>query len=451
MAIFHSAVSVVSRGKGQSAIAKAAYNAREKLRDERTGEWKDYSRAGEVQFSGIFAPKNAPEWTHDRTALWNAVERAEDGSTRPQQAQLARSMDLALPHELTDEQRRQLVTDFVREQFVRKGMIADVAIHRPGGEGDDRNHHAHILLTMREIGPDGFGPKVREWNNRGNVERWREAWEHTTNRYLERHGHEERIDRRTLEAQGIERDPTKHRGPHVDAMERKGLRTDRLHGQQSREEHRDLPGEVAGQTLSAADMKELQALRVDLRAVLQDIRHELATDTTLTREQKAELRQASSASWDDFRAVNHEITKRQLEERQTGEKPVKEIMADGARQVKSDVRAVEGAAARSVSAAKTVEKAGEKVAGKAIESVAEIAGKLIEGVAEFLSPTSWSQEQLETRAANQERQAEKSEFSARRYIEDREYRAEIDKHERERSEREAQEQAAERKREGRQR
>lgn len=227
MATFHFHAAVVSRGKGQSAIAKAAYNAREALRDERTGELKDYSHRDGVLFTGIFPPENAPEWVRDRAALWNAVERKEDGSTRPAQAQLARSLDLALPHELTDEQRRRLLTDFVREQFQRRGMVADVAIHAPDLKGDARNHHAHILLTMRELGPEGFGKKVRDWNDRGEVERWREAWERTTNRYLEHHGHEDRVDRRTLVAQGIDREPTTHRGPHIDAMERRGIATER--------------------------------------------------------------------------------------------------------------------------------------------------------------------------------------------------------------------------------
>ena len=227
MAIYRFSASVVSRGSGQSAIAKAAYNAREPLRDERTAQLKDYSRLGGVLFSGIFAPRDAPAWTRDRAQLWNAVERREDASTRPNQAQLARNIELALPHELTDQQRQQLVTDFVREQFSRKGMIADVAIHAPGGKGDDRNYHAHILVTMREIEPDGFGKKVRDWNSRKQLEQWREQWEKIQNRYLERYGHEARVDRRTLEAQGIDREPTTHRGPALDAMHRKGINTER--------------------------------------------------------------------------------------------------------------------------------------------------------------------------------------------------------------------------------
>ena len=223
MAIFHLSAKVVSRGKGQSAVAKAAYNSREKIEQELTGKVNDYSRRGGVMFSGIFAPKDAPEWAYDRAQLWNEVEKFE----KRKDAQLAREIEVSLPHELTDEQRRQLVTDFVREQFQRKGMVADVNIHAPDRQGDDRNYHAHILLTMREIGPDGFGPKVREWNSREQIEKWREGWERTANRYLERHGHEERIDRRTLDAQGIEREPTTHRGVHANGMERRGLETER--------------------------------------------------------------------------------------------------------------------------------------------------------------------------------------------------------------------------------
>ena len=223
MAIFHFPVSIVSRGKGQSAVAKAAYNAREKLENEKTGELHDYTRAEGLAFSGIFAPKDAPDWVQDREKLWSEVERVENRKN----SQLARSIEIGLPHELTEEQRRQLVTDFVRENFVRHGMIADVAIHRPDRDGDERNHHAHVLLTMREIGPDGFGAKRREWNSKEQLETWRENWARTANRYLERHGHEARIDHRSLEAQGIDREPTQHLGPKATQLERSGEQSER--------------------------------------------------------------------------------------------------------------------------------------------------------------------------------------------------------------------------------
>jgi MobA/MobL family len=228
MAIYHLSVKTVSRGKGQSAVAKAAYNSRENIRDERTGEVKNYTRRAGLLFSGIFAPKDAPEWATDRAAVWNAVERREDESKRRAAAQLAREITIALPHELTDKQRQQLVTDFVREQFMRRGMIADVSIHAPATKGDQRNHHAHILLTMREIGPEGFGEKQREWNSREQMTKWRDAWERLQNRYLERYGHTSRVDQRSLEAQGIEREPTTHLGPQAHAMEKeKGVETER--------------------------------------------------------------------------------------------------------------------------------------------------------------------------------------------------------------------------------
>lgn len=227
MAIFHLNARIVSRAKGQSAVAKAAYNAHDLLTNQNTGDRHDYRYKGEVVFSGIFVPKNAPDWVQelaqDRQALWSAVEQRE---TR-KNSQLAREIEIALPHELTDKQREYLVKDFVRENFVRPGMIADVAIHAPSPEGDKRNHHAHILLTMRYITPDGFGEKMRELNGREQLKEWREKWEHIANRYLEKFGHEARIDSRSLEAQGIDREPTSHVGPTATDFEREGVKTAR--------------------------------------------------------------------------------------------------------------------------------------------------------------------------------------------------------------------------------
>mgnify|MGYP000972438710 CR=1 FL=1 len=223
MAIFHFSAKIVSRSRGQSAVAKAAYNARDQLTNEKTGERHDYRHKGEVRFSGIFAPKNAPEWAQDRQRLWSEVEKAEKRIN----SQLAREVEMALPHELTDTQREYLIKDFVRENFVRQGMIADVVIHAPGKEGDMRNHHAHILLTMREIGPEGFGAKMRAFNSKAQLETWREKWEHKVNYYLEKNGHEARIDRRSLEAQGLDREPTIHKGPITTQFEREGVLTER--------------------------------------------------------------------------------------------------------------------------------------------------------------------------------------------------------------------------------
>ena len=98
------------------------------------------------------APKDAPEWAHDRNRLWNQAERAE----KRKDAQLAREIEVSLPHELTAQQREWLVKDFAREAFVRQGYAVDIAIHAPDKDSDDRNHHAHLMVTMRTLGPGRF-------------------------------------------------------------------------------------------------------------------------------------------------------------------------------------------------------------------------------------------------------------------------------------------------------
>ena len=130
-----------------------------------------------------------------------------------------------MPHELTDEQRRALVVGFVQEQFVDQGMIADIALHAPSAKGDQRNHHAHVMLTMRELTGEGFGNKERDWNSPERLEQWREQWALHQNRALERHGHAERVDHRSYEAQGIDREPSQHLGPVANDMERNGKRS----------------------------------------------------------------------------------------------------------------------------------------------------------------------------------------------------------------------------------
>jgi hypothetical protein len=226
MAIFHLTTKVFSRGKGQSAIAAAAYRSGETLRDEQTGEQKSYqTRSARIAFEGVFAPADAPEWARQRNELWNQAERTE---TR-KDARLAREIEVALPHELTDQQREYLVKDFVREAFVRKGYVVDVAIHAPDRQSDERNHHAHILIAERRIGADGFAAtKDPIMNKRETLEGWREQFAHLTNRHLERHGHDARVDHRTLEAQGIDREPTVHVGYAGMEIDARGGQSDRM-------------------------------------------------------------------------------------------------------------------------------------------------------------------------------------------------------------------------------
>jgi hypothetical protein len=197
MAIYHLRATMISRSQGRSATAASAYRVAERIEDRRTGLTFDYAARGGVDHTEIFAPEHAPDWVYDRSELWNRVEESE---TR-KNSQVAREVRVALPDELTHTQRLELVREFVRSQFVDRGMVADIALHAPGRAGDERNHHAHILLTTREVDADGFTTKNRDWNKVEVLEGWREAWARDSNAALERAGIEDRVDHRTLVAQ----------------------------------------------------------------------------------------------------------------------------------------------------------------------------------------------------------------------------------------------------------
>lgn len=219
MAIYHFSAQVASRSAGRSAVAMAAYRSGERLTDERTGEAKFYRRDEKPQ-TAILAPEHAPEWVHDRNRLWNEVEKAE----KRKDAQLCREINVALPKEFSPQLQEKMLRAYCQREFVDRGMVADIAIHR----NDPNNPHAHIMLTMREIGPEGFGQKVREWNDKQLLENWREAWAQDVNRIFERNNRPERIDHRSFERQGIDdRLPTIHEGPTVRQMEQRGELTDR--------------------------------------------------------------------------------------------------------------------------------------------------------------------------------------------------------------------------------
>lgn len=229
MAEYRFSAGVIGRGGGSSATAAAAYRAGERLTDERTGEAHDYRRKGGVLHAEILAPDHAPAWMREREALWNGVERAEDALNRKASvAQLARELQLNLAPELTLEQNAACVRGFVEAEFVRLGMVADVSIHAPSKGGDERNIHAHVMLTLRAIGPGGFTKeKPRAWNDKKLIAHWRERWAEHQNRALERAGRKERVDHRSHEARGVQREAQPKLGVSAAAMERKGQRTER--------------------------------------------------------------------------------------------------------------------------------------------------------------------------------------------------------------------------------
>ena len=247
IAIYHCSIKIVSRGKGKSAVAAAAYRSGEKLTNEWDGLTHDYTKKGGVVHSEILLPAHAPPAFSDRSTLWNSVELSEKSNN----AQLAREVEIALPVELSREEQTRLVREYCSSQFVSKGMIADFNLHDTGGG----NPHAHILLTMRPLDEKGAwlpkskkeyvldenGEKIRlpsgryktrkvdlvDWNNRENAEVWRRAWADLTNEFLEQNNRPERIDHRSYERQGIDQIPTVHVGVSATQMEKKGIVTER--------------------------------------------------------------------------------------------------------------------------------------------------------------------------------------------------------------------------------
>lgn len=241
MAIYHLSAQVISRKAGRSSTAAAAYRAGEKIEDRRTGETFDYTRKGGVYGAGILAPAGAPSWATDRAELWNQVELAEIRKD----AQVCREIDVALPVELDAVQRVEAVQAFVQSQFVDQGMIADVAFH----DFDSHNPHAHIMLTMRDVGPEGFGKKNRDWNQRELVTQWRQAWSDHANAALELAGVDDRIDHRSYEAQGLDWEPAEHMGPAVAAMERRKPRSTRVGRENEEREERNLVRDLMAQDI----------------------------------------------------------------------------------------------------------------------------------------------------------------------------------------------------------
>lgn len=256
MAMFHCHISVGKRSAGRSACAASAYRAADNVRDEETQLVHDFSRKSGVVYSEIMLCENAPEEYKDRETLWNSVQKAE----RSKNAQLFREVEVALPTELTREQQIDLVRDYVRENFVSKGMCADWSLH----DKDDGNPHAHIMLTMRGIDKDGKWEQKRrteyakdengdripvldkkgnqkhakngqalferidvptnDWNDQARAEQWRESWAQKCNERLPKQSH---IDHRSYERQGVDKIAQIHEGYAARQMERRGKMSER--------------------------------------------------------------------------------------------------------------------------------------------------------------------------------------------------------------------------------
>jgi hypothetical protein len=230
---YHCSVKPVKRSVGRSAVAAAAYRLGECLHDQRLGETYDYTRRSGIVTAFTVAPDQAPDWVHDPETLWTRAEAAE---TRIN-SQVAREYELALPSAVSADEREGVARSFAQGLVNRYGVAVTVAIHEPSRYGDDRNFHAHILSTTRKVGPEGFGEKTRVLDDRKTGPQEilfvRQYAAELINDALERAGLDERVDARSFEARGIDREPTEHLGPTASELEREGKPSER--GDRNRE------------------------------------------------------------------------------------------------------------------------------------------------------------------------------------------------------------------------
>ena len=251
MALYHFYVTQIKRSAGRRVSEAAAYRAGEKIYSDYYGMTFDYSRKGGVVHKEILLPPNAPQEYEDRATLWDAVENAE----HTKKAQLAYSFDIALQNEFTQEENIALARQFVQEQFVAKGMIADLCVHMSHKDDGEDNPHFHVLCPIRPLNPGGtWGAKQRreylfdengdpilddsghqkfnavpttDWWKPETLEAWRSAWAEMCNRKFEEKELDTKIDHRSYERQGIDQIPTVHEGPNVRKMEAKGIQTEK--------------------------------------------------------------------------------------------------------------------------------------------------------------------------------------------------------------------------------
>ena len=235
MAIYHLHVKVIGRKSGSSAVASAAYRSGSRLRDERLDRSHDFSAKRRVVHSEVMLPENAPEAWSDRERLWNDVEAFEVRKD----AQLAREVEFAIPREMTQAQGIELARDFVRGEFVDRGMIADLNVHWDMAEDGIPKPHAHVMLTMRAVDENGFGQKVRDWNRTEMVARWRERWAELANERLAELDIDARIDHRSLEAQGIALEPQSQIGAPAKRIENRIIESEGTEADRA-EMHREI-------------------------------------------------------------------------------------------------------------------------------------------------------------------------------------------------------------------
>ena len=317
--------SIVKRSKGQSAVEKASYISRSVLVSEFDGQTYRPKYHEDLVHSEITLPPNAPKEYADRATLWNAVELSEKG----QKSQLARMLKASLPNEWSYELTEEVVRDYVQRNFVDKGMCADWAIHDSENDKGQRNLHIHVLLTMRPLTENGeWGAKQKkiydldengeripvidkktgrqkvdkrnrkqwkchtadstDWNSRENAQMWRKDLADTINATNEQLGIALHWEHRSFKEQGIDREPTIHIGAVANALERKGIQTER--GNTNRETIKNnLLLEQAKEMLMLAKQEFHSAQYAKIKNAAVSVKNEVIEMIAKVRERKGRL------------------------------------------------------------------------------------------------------------------------------------------------------------------
>lgn len=424
----------LKRSAGQSLVNSAAYITREKLSDERTGRTFNYTRhPDKALWSGVYAPAHAPEWAREVESLCHQMEQAE----RYKNAQLARPMELNLPHELTLEENRRLLQDYIRENFTRKGYAVIAAIHAPGRDGDERNIHAHLLISLRTLDAEGFAKTKREQQQQDFLHRreytqtLKASWAKLGARHLERaghtleaarwsHGHKTLAEQQTaaLErddrvwAEQCDHEVSKHLGPHAAAMEEKGVETER--GNLNRDiEQRN---------------HERAALRVALRNVQQELvqaqREQERQQQIRAAEREAARLAQERAEQEPARIREAERVRRQATEREAARAAQERREQERQQQIRAGIgrpRAGIATQVRDPNAARRVNQAASgglrvasTVAGKAADRLVDVVDGLLDffvgasprknSVADFLNNREARREQYQHMARARQRE-----------------------------------------------
>ena len=223
----HAPVKTVKRSQGRSATAAAAYRAAVRIEDERTGRVHDYTRKQGVEATAMLFPDEAPEWANDRSRLWNEAERRENRKD----SQTAREIEVSFPHEFSAEHRQQAGLKIGQWIVMRYGSAVDLAWHAPSREGDQRNHHAHMLFTVRRFENGEWAAKKdnaldNPKTSSEELKTFRAAVSNVLNDIAARANLNVYVEHMSFKDRGLDREATQHMGPTATEMEREGQKTD---------------------------------------------------------------------------------------------------------------------------------------------------------------------------------------------------------------------------------